>query len=74
VATDLDADVNILGSINVAQLAWSSAASSSISSGAVYGEPVTCQNEDRCRCALMGRANRLELYLYMFKSCTVWLL
>ncbi len=70
-----DADVNILGSIKVAQLAIEFKARKFIhisSGGAVYGEPVylPCDEEHPVRplCPYGASKYTFELYLYMFKE------
>ena len=70
-----DADVNILGSIKLAQLAMEFGVRKFIhisSGGAVYGEPVylPCDEEHPVRplCPYGASKYTFELYLYMFKE------
>ncbi len=70
-----DADVNIQGSINVAQLAMEFGVRKFIhisSGGAVYGEPVylPCDEDHPVRplCPYGASKYTFELYLYMFKE------
>ena len=70
-----DADVNIQGSINVAQLAMEYGVRKFIhisSGGAVYGEPVylPCDEDHPVRplCPYGASKYSFELYLYMFKE------
>ena len=70
-----DADVNIQGSINVAQLAMEYGVRKFIhisSGGAVYGEPVylPCDEDHPVRplCPYGASKYTFELYLYMFKE------